>query len=628
MKFKLITILAFIWLTPVMAYTQSIIYVKPGGTGDGSTWEKATSDLHAVMQQPYTTIWVASGVYYGDTVTYNPNAFVVAEGVKIYGSFVGNEPENYDLSLRDFGQHPTVLDGKGKKRVLYSKDFDDVLACKGSTDSIIVDGFVFQNGMSGFIYAENYFHGGGGACVISTHFSNCVFRENRVPTANNTHYGIGIFAFRSSLTHCKITNNYAYHCNFVQGVGFYAENSELTNCEIVGNRADVSDQNQGYFNIVYGVGGYLFKSKIKGSKINHNIAVLQAKNTGSMAAGICVDTAIMEDCEVAYDSIIGGENTSGGGFLTEAAMILDVRCHHNYAAGAGGASVRIGTVVQNSEFYNNSSTDWGGGLYVNNSWMRNTTVYNNSTNGIGGGMYVNDVSFRPASQFINSNAVCNFSKKEGAGVYNNTQTPFCCTNSIFWGNKSDVANSNLFGDFNISHSAVEGGFQGTDNICLASANQGIAADSQYVAFVLPSDKAGVTIDYQPTWKLTDASVCIDKGMADTSGLNLPLTDLGGDPRIYNHRIDIGAYEYFPGTSIHAPLFSESHICVYPNPAKQFFYITNGERYENTAYEITDMTGRIVMQGRYNAADGIRVSGLAKGIYLLRMEGKVGKFGKN
>ena len=32
MKFKLITILAFIWLTPVMAYTQSIIYVKPGGT--------------------------------------------------------------------------------------------------------------------------------------------------------------------------------------------------------------------------------------------------------------------------------------------------------------------------------------------------------------------------------------------------------------------------------------------------------------------------------------------------------------------------------------------------------------------------------------------------------------------
>ena len=151
MKFKLITILAFIWLTPVMAYTQSIIYVKPGGTGDGSTWEKATSDLHAVMQQPYTTIWVASGVYYGDTVTYNPNAFVVAEGVKIYGSFVGNEPENYDLSLRDFGQHPTVLDGKGKKRVLYSKDFDDVLACKGSTDSIIVDGFVFQNGMSGTV---------------------------------------------------------------------------------------------------------------------------------------------------------------------------------------------------------------------------------------------------------------------------------------------------------------------------------------------------------------------------------------------------------------------------------------------------------------------------------------------
>ena len=50
-------------------------------------------------------------------------------------------------------------------------------------------------------------------------------------------------------------------------------------------------------------------------------------------------------------------------------------------------------------------------------------------------------------------------------------------------------------------------------------------------------------------------------------------------------------------------------------------------FDNVPYEVTDVTGRIVLQGSYNAAEGIRVSGLSKGVYLLRMEGKVGKFVK-
>ena len=69
------------------------------------------------------------------------------------------------------------------------------------------------------------------------------------------------------------------------------------------------------------------------------------------------------------------------------------------------------------------------------------------------------------------------------------------------------------------------------------------------------------------------------------------------------------------------------LSLYPNPSKHSLYITNGERYENTSYEITDVTGRMVLQGSYNATEGIRVSGLAKGLYLLRMEGQYGRFVK-
>ena len=74
----------------------------------------------------------------------------------------------------------------------------------------------------------------------------------------------------------------------------------------------------------------------------------------------------------------------------------------------------------------------------------------------------------------------------------------------------------------------------------------------------------------------------------------------------------------------------------PNPAKETLFITaagaasedgSATHFDGSPYEITDVTGRIVLQGQYNATEGIRVSGLAKGIYLLRMEGKVGKFVK-
>ena len=74
--------------------------------------------------------------------------------------------------------------------------------------------------------------------------------------------------------------------------------------------------------------------------------------------------------------------------------------------------------------------------------------------------------------------------------------------------------------------------------------------------------------------------------------------------------------------------AQQPLSLFPNPTKRLLFLTSGERYDNRPYEVTDMTGRIVLQGNYNATEGIRVSGLAKGFYLLRMEEKVGKFGKN
>ena len=87
-------------------------------------------------------------------------------------------------------------------------------------------------------------------------------------------------------------------------------------------------------------------------------------------------------------------------------------------------------------------------------------------------------------------------------------------------------------------------------------------------------------------------------------------------------------------------FHAQRFVIHPNPAKEVLFVTAAgaasaateaastfPHFDNVPYEVTDVTGRIVLQGSYNAAEGIRVSGLSKGVYLLRMEGKVGKLVK-
>ena len=69
------------------------------------------------------------------------------------------------------------------------------------------------------------------------------------------------------------------------------------------------------------------------------------------------------------------------------------------------------------------------------------------------------------------------------------------------------------------------------------------------------------------FSLQDASPCINSGIPDTSGLNLPGFDLTGNQRVYGGRIEMGAYEnqnVVFGTR-HISLLNSTQVKVYPNP---------------------------------------------------------------
>ena len=104
----------------ILPDTNGIIYVTQTGAGlrNGSSWANATPWLNHALSIADTmtkkpVIWVAAGTYYGAPQEYDNTlyAFLGRNGVNVYGGFAGNEPANYDLSLRDFEQNETVLDG-------------------------------------------------------------------------------------------------------------------------------------------------------------------------------------------------------------------------------------------------------------------------------------------------------------------------------------------------------------------------------------------------------------------------------------------------------------------------------------------------------------------------------------
>ena len=144
---------------------HNIIYVSPDGVGDGSSWAEATNDLQKALFNSHfndCVIWVKEGTY--KSCSSNDFAFLLMHNSKIYGGFKGDEPFDYDLSLRDFEAHPSILDGDHRQGVINVLPLID-------NDEVVIDGFTIQNGVSNE----------GGGLLLSSHatVTNCKICHNR-----------------------------------------------------------------------------------------------------------------------------------------------------------------------------------------------------------------------------------------------------------------------------------------------------------------------------------------------------------------------------------------------------------------------------------------------------------------
>ncbi|MCF8243545.1 MAG: hypothetical protein K9J37_16535 [Saprospiraceae bacterium] len=166
------------------------IYVKQGGTGDGTSWANAFGGLKEALAVASfgNEVWVAEGTYVPVrcdycSVSQREMTFNIPSGIKLYGGFSGMENS---LGQRKWFSHPTKLSGEIGTEEVADNSFT-VVYLKNAGSGTLIDGFVITGGQSdawGPVGSRNRSGGGifndgsgkdGRSSVI---IKNCVFLEN------------------------------------------------------------------------------------------------------------------------------------------------------------------------------------------------------------------------------------------------------------------------------------------------------------------------------------------------------------------------------------------------------------------------------------------------------------------
>ena len=263
-----------------------IFRVRPGGTGDGSSWQNAAGDLDAVIADAGRyrgEVWFQKGTYALEKPLH------IMATVGLYGGFNGTETSHAEA---DGTPSETVLSGELESSVLSSAFTTDNIGT-----NFTVQGFTFtsfknvitqstqQHGMlfkdcvftkttdtACNVYSRTTFD----SCLFTgvsraayfnsdtsegTVFTNCVFRDNTTPT-DSWLIGFGSTGSPNAyFRYCDFTNN------TVPGSGSLISNQHkltITDCNFSGNSA--------YYLIWQDRGGSMmrmYRTKITDNKFNY-----------------------------------------------------------------------------------------------------------------------------------------------------------------------------------------------------------------------------------------------------------------------------------------------------------------------------------------------------------------------
>lgn len=218
----------------------TVIYVRQGATGNGSSWTNALGSISAALGKAHSgqEIWVSAG-------TYNENLDMV-DGVNVLGGFSASgsptnklDGVNRDISHKIEKFKTTIQGADGFKFQPVNTNADDLNKANKRvltqpndfTHPTMWEGFVITGGQTGL--AE---YGAGVKLMRNGHLKNCQITRNtfyECGTVEYQEYGGFWEGWGNTRTLCTNTSN-----NHTGGAGVYCAGGIVENCQIIQNILD------------------------------------------------------------------------------------------------------------------------------------------------------------------------------------------------------------------------------------------------------------------------------------------------------------------------------------------------------------------------------------------------------
>jgi len=450
---KAIFLICFL-ATVSFTQAQNIRYVKPVaiGTGDGSSWENASSNIQAMINASASgnQVWIAAGTY-PLTATLQ-----MKEGVNVYGGFYGNENNVNDRAKSDLDgngtiepwefTHASVLDGQNARQVLNQPD--------DFTIETIYDGLTFIKG-------GNTSVGAGASIRAKSQLLNCIVSGN-----TSTQIGGGISSMGGLIGDCIISKNtVASNSNIAAAGGIYNSSGIVSNCTVIGNSVS-STYYSSLENSVYISGGGIYNSRgiIKNCTVSKNTISSSTNNQQCDGGGIrnvtggTITNCIVSENKVSSSATFGvyvsggGISNQGSGTIAECVIsnntvtVTSISFNDRYAR--GGGIYNIDGTINNCVINKNTaeipsyygSYAYGGGIF-NYGTITNCVISENMASAyaltFGGGIYCYDVINSIVKDCVVENNKTHWENViligNGGGIYQGN-----ITRCIIKGNGSDV----------------------------------------------------------------------------------------------------------------------------------------------------------------------------------------------
>ncbi len=554
-------------------------YVKhnASGTQSGADWANAFTDLQGALAAAGSgdTILVAAGTYKpsaaadGSSANARDRAFVIPDGVHLFGGFVGTEASLQDRAGDSVSLHVTnaaILSG-------------DIGTAADSTDNVYhvviaadVTGFIFD----GFTIAYGNANGTGTLTVNSTtierrggggiynreatgSYSNLVVKNNAAKSDDDEFGGGGgVYNHQGALrfAHCAFVSNHAEASNG-GGMRNFTSSPEITD-SYFGYNTSVSDDE--------GAGGMNNKSN---SNVLLTNVVFEGNETNGSGGGIYNDQSAPELENVLFINNRAG--SCGGGMDTDngsSAVLNNVTFIGNHADEDGGGLYgwQSSATLSNVTFLNNHADNNGGGMYNYNTCNPKLTnvifTGNSASNHYGGFGLERNSTATLTNVLISRNTAVNNGGGLGAHDNHGSQATIISTNVTIVNN----AAGNGGGGYDqgtttqLRNSIIAGNYPDDVDVnpllVVASRNNIVGIDTGIIYIEDGSvNPYGVAISWPvfedtgaSNYKLITNSPAIDAGdsafysNSATPDLSAVTQDLRGADRTMGAQTDLGAYE--------------------------------------------------------------------------------------